>query len=33
MIKELPYGIMEIGLHELEDEVEILVILSTYNLV
>lgn len=33
MIKGLPYGIMEIGLHELEDEVEILVIFSTYNLV
>jgi hypothetical protein len=33
MMKELPYGVMEIGLHELEDEVEILVILGTYDLV
>lgn len=33
MIERLPYGVVKISLHELEDKVEILVILGTYDLV
>jgi len=33
MIKVIPNRIMKIGLHKLEDKIEILVILSSYNLV